>query len=670
MQSSPSSSLPTATGPAPEKRRLPGSFSIRWIIVALLVIAVLVGLASGLAFYWANAAGSAAQAAQIQAAQVGAAGDLRLAALTLSNDVDRLLLTRSPNTWAPLIQADLENIDQQINNLISQPPGVSYLVRVRNQAILSKLQDVQASLATTNEEILAAASQGLWGTAASRRQSDLGELESELSQLLDQLAANTRQDTENAAQQVELIQNAARGAWITVTLVAFGMSIAIGVFTLQRVVAPLRRLNSQVQRITAGDLTPIEPFQQSDEVGQLSRSIAIMSARLRDSVEQLERRVNERTHDLEQRSRELQTAAQVASQIAATDLSGATQLYDPGTSEAGAINPLQHLLDRSVSLIRERFELYYASLFLIDERGEFAVLQAGTGQAGQEMLRSGHRLRVGQTGIVGQVSQSGQARVALDVTQDPAHFKNPLLPETRSEAALPIKIAGRVIGALDVQSRNAAAFDQDLVETLQLIADQLAGAIQNARLLRSVQENLEEIQIAYGQADRQSWQRFIHGRQNLGYRLEAGQARPIYSSPTASDSASDRSLRLPLEIRGQQIAELEIWLDQDGAAQEAGLDRQQMEMLNALTGRIAQSLETARLYEEAQERLARQESINRLSASLGRSMEIEQILQNAARELSRLPQVSEAAVFLLAGAPPASALPQPVAVTPEDEVQL
>jgi PAS domain S-box-containing protein len=206
-------------------------------------------------------------------------------------------------------------------------------------------------------------------------------------------------------------------------------------------------------------------------------AIVIQQAHLHERVkrdaEELEQHVAQRTHDLERRTAQLQVAAEVA-------------------RDAATANDLDDLLNRAVGLIRERFGFYHAGIFLIDSQGEYAVLRAATGEAGRRMLEAGHRLKVGEVGIVGHVTGGGQPRIAPAVDADTAHIDNPFLPETRSELTLPLKVEDRIIGALDVQSTHEAAFDKDDLATLQIMADQLAVAIERTRLFENTQATLEE----------------------------------------------------------------------------------------------------------------------------------------------------------------------------------
>jgi len=154
---------------------------------------------------------------------------------------------------------------------------------------------------------------------------------------------------------------------------------------------------------------------------------------------------------------------------------------------ASSILESAKLLPEVVNLIRDRFNFYYVGLFLLDDSREYAVLRAGTGEAGRQMLEMGHELEVGGTSMVGWCVANAKARIALDVGKEAVRFDNPLLPETRSEMALPLISRGQVIGALTVQSTEEAAFSDEDITVLQTMADQVANAIENARLFEETQ---------------------------------------------------------------------------------------------------------------------------------------------------------------------------------------
>ena len=168
--------------------------------------------------------------------------------------------------------------------------------------------------------------------------------------------------------------------------------------------------------------------------------------------------------------------------------------------DATAAREVEELLNRSALLIQERFNFYHAGIFLIDAQRKYAYLAASPGEAGRKLLEQGHQLAVGKVGIVGHVAGTGKSRIALDVGEDAIHFKQPLLPDTRSEMALPLKVDGRVIGVLDVQSQQEAAFDDEDVQMLQIMADQLDVAIDKANLFSEAQRRAHELSVLYDTA--------------------------------------------------------------------------------------------------------------------------------------------------------------------------
>jgi GAF domain-containing protein/CheY-like chemotaxis protein len=171
---------------------------------------------------------------------------------------------------------------------------------------------------------------------------------------------------------------------------------------------------------------------------------------------------------VERRARLLEAASQVGRDV--------TSILDMG-----------ELLNRTVDVICNAYGFYYAGVFLVDEEEGWAVLRAGRGEAGARMIAAGHKLQVGGHSMIGTCIEGRQARIALDVGEEPVHFKNPHLPHTRSEMALPLIVAGKAIGAVTVQSVEEAAFSDDDVTSLMAMADQLAIAINNARLLRELE---------------------------------------------------------------------------------------------------------------------------------------------------------------------------------------
>lgn len=255
-------------------------------------------------------------------------------------------------------------------------------------------------------------------------------------------------------------------------------------FLVQRSIThPIAELRTAAESFRQGEMNIAVPVVGSDELSLFAETFNEMAAQSRELIATLEQRVADRTRDLERRAVQLATAADVG-------------------RAAVSILELETLAREVVDLVRERFELYYVALFLLGETGDrtgsqYAVLEAGTGEAGRFMRDEGHRLKVGGVSMVGTACAQRQARVALDVGEEPVRFNNPLLPDTRSETALPLIVGDRVLGALDVQSTQPNAFSEEDIAVLQLVADQVAVAVDNARKFSEEATLLEETSPIY-----------------------------------------------------------------------------------------------------------------------------------------------------------------------------
>ena len=158
---------------------------------------------------------------------------------------------------------------------------------------------------------------------------------------------------------------------------------------------------------------------------------------------------------------------------------------------------LDELLQKAVNLIRSRFEFYHAGIFLKDLPGEFIVVREATGEAGAQMKRAGYKLGIGSKSVIGFVAGNGEILVVNDTARDATYHFNPLLPATRSEVAIPLKIGERIVGVLDVQSEETYAFAEDNLRTLQILADQLAVAVVNTELFAETQEHLAQHRLLH-----------------------------------------------------------------------------------------------------------------------------------------------------------------------------
>ena len=411
-------------------------------------------------------------------------------------------------------------------------------------------------------------------------------------------------------------------------LVLFASAVT---YTVHRGLAPVRILTDTAVAIAEGDIqrqVPLESgreFTRNDDLGFLAQTFNNMTDQLSELIEGLERRVEERTVDVKKRSSQLEAAAQVA------------------RASAG-IRDLQELLTQTAQLISNTFGFYHAGIFIIDDAREYAVLQASNSPGGQIMLARGHKLRVGQVGIVGFVASTSQPRIALDVGEDAVYFNNPDLPETRSEMALPLIVSDQIIGVLDVQSQQARAFEPEDVDVLQILADQLALAIENARLLQESRQAFEELRSVYGERTREDWQdRLRQGSIIYEYnRLAVEQSGPRrlaakdLLNPENGSEAADiplegqrHLLNIPIAFRDQQLGSITFYRDQDQPAWTAEEQKVAQEAL----AQIAAALENARLFEETQARSTQLRLLQEVTAVAASHTNLRELLVSVVRSL-------------------------------------
>ncbi|HSJ54428.1 MAG TPA: GAF domain-containing protein, partial [Anaerolineae bacterium] len=425
---------------------------------------------------------------------------------------------------------------------------------------------------------------------------------------------------------------------ITAVAVLGGIVLATGagLVAVRRIVRPIEALSSTVQLVAAGDFSRRVPVARQDEIGRLAASFNRMAAQLHDMVAGLETRVAERTRDLERRSNYLQASAEVG-------------------RAAASILEVDRLIGQVVNLIRERFGLYYVGLFLVNEDGDWAVLRAGTGTAGQALLGRGHRIRVGE-GMIGWAVSRGQARVSGEATRDIVRLATPELPETRSEAALPLRSRGRVLGALTVQHETSGAFDPETVTVLQLMADQVAVAIDNAGLLTESQDALAAERLAYGALSAQAWQHLAAAREQWGYRCsEDGLAPSTGEWPPEMERALEEGIAfgdrdgavrvaLPLRVREGNIGALSFRKEGGGAWTDEELD-----VLRTLLDQLGVALDGARLYEETQRRAARERLAGSVTARIRETLDMETVLRTAVAQIAQAMGLAALDLRLLPG---------------------
>ena len=352
---------------------------------------------------------------------------------------------------------------------------------------------------------------------------------------------------------------------------------------------------------------------------------------------------------------------------------------------SSALN-LDELLLKAVNLIHDRFDFYHAAIFLKDNAGANVVVREATGEAGAQMKRIGHKLSIGSKSVVGFVAGQGESLIVNDTAQDATHLPNPLLPNTRAEAAIPLKIGDRILGVLDVQSTIPFAFSPNDLNTMQILADQLAIAVNNSELFAETQEHLSQhrllhhittlaasgttleeslnstvkgLQVTLG-GDRVSILLTDSDRKNLvikawvGYSEEATDLKipvgsgitgwvAVHRKPLRADdirqdaryievSSNTRSeLALPLIFQNDVLGVLNVESEQVAAYTE-----NDEEMLRTLAGSLAAIIANARLVEQIRKQAERERLLYEITSKIRRSTDMQTILSTTISEINRV----------------------------------
>jgi len=350
---------------------------------------------------------------------------------------------------------------------------------------------------------------------------------------------------------------------------------------------------------------------------QLAQELEIERSALQDTVA-------ERSRELSRRTAYLGATAAVAREAAA---------------ERGDI---QRLLRRTVEVIAEQFGFYHVGLFMLDSNSGIVELRAASSEGGRAMLARAHRLRVGQ-GIVGTVAQQGTHRTALNVRADAAFVANPDLPETQSEMAVPLQARGTVIGVLDAQSTAPDAFTEEDATVIQAVADQVALAIDSARLFRQVEESVEAERRAIGELTRERWANLLQAQPDLGYLSDEQRTVPagelwrdemrdaLRTGQVVRSDEDEARLAIPVRVRDQVVGVID-GRKRDGTPWSIA----ERELLEAMVEQLNVALEGAQLYREAQRRAARELRIAEITDRMRQSADMESLVRTTVEQLSAL----------------------------------
>jgi GAF domain-containing protein len=425
-----------------------------------------------------------------------------------------------------------------------------------------------------------------------------------------------------------IIGSAILSPWMVIAITALNVAaIQLLVFGMGIDVQSFEYLTTSGIILTLGiTLALIDNYRTGTELLRL-KEIRLANVELQAIQATLEKRVQDRTAALDRRTSQLEAAAYVSRQTAA--------IQDP-----------QVLLSNVVELITAQFGYYHAAIFLLDDRGRYAILQAASSDGGKRMLARGHKLEVGREGIVGYAAFQKRARIALDVGEEAVFFNNPDLPNTRSEVALPLTVRNRVIGVLDIQSYDASAFTQDDVNTLQAMADQVALAIDNDRLLVESQNSLKQLQAITSESTYRTWKTRL-ARKSHGYLYTPSGVTNItgvekFTEGEAKPNPFEDKLIIPISLRSSKIGQITL---RRRGKNPKWTEREQ-QLADQVAVQVALALENARLLEETQLRAAREQTVSSMSSRFSQTTDLDTLLKLAVQELHQLPNVTEASIFI------------------------
>ncbi len=439
--------------------------------------------------------------------------------------------------------------------------------------------------------------------------------------------------------------------FLAILIVAVAAGVAIGVAYL--LARPILRLTAVARQISAGDLAARAQIDSGDEIGSLAATFNTMADQLRETIDSLEDRVAERTQQLE-------TVVKVSQRLA-------------------GILDLSDLLRQVVVTTKETFHYYHVHIYLLDQDRQSLTIAEGYGEAGAEMKRQGHAISLDAArSLVARSAREGRILTVENVREDPNWLPNVLLPETRSEMAVPVLLDQEVVGVLDVQSEHIGGLTLEDEATLQILANQIAVAVRNARLFSETQEALYQAQKLQRLYTGQAWQKLSSVRRTTNYEvrqpslpplskedlpeavaaIEQGQTvdmrwpgtittngkgleseqPPAITTGASSDSETDlalspvkaqAALATPLKLRGQVIGVLGLQTDNP----ERQWTREEVALIEAVSEQMSLALENARLFEETSRRAGREKVIADMTRQVWASGDLERVMRTAVEQL-------------------------------------
>jgi len=362
----------------------------------------------------------------------------------------------------------------------------------------------------------------------------------------------------------------------------------LGLFLGNVFTKPIINLSNAAHKITEGDLSARAEVETTDEIGDLATALNAMTSRLQGTLQGLEERVAARTRNLE-------LAAEVGRSVS-------------------QVRALDVMLKDAADIILKEFNLYYVQVYLTDSAQRNLVLEAGTGDVGAQLLARAHSLPLNTGSINGRAAVEQKSVVIADTSQSTSFRKNPLLPETRGEMAVPLIVADKVVGVLDMQSSQPGVLNEEVLPAFEALAGQLAVAIQNANLVAETEEARAEVEKQARRLVREGWDEHldaIHKPEHIGYVFAQNSVTPLASMDEAQISDNKKAVSAPLTVTGEALGSLVVEMDDETRAEQT------TELVNIVARQVAQQIENLRLLESAERYRAEAEKAARLQTVEG-----------------------------------------------------
>lgn len=437
------------------------------VILGFVVMILLVGLASGVGLLYSSSANTALNNAHNNSAQINQIRSLQLQWSSVVLVVDNLLLSRQISLIDSQLNPGVAVFNQQLADLQKLDIGQNPAEIAKNKEIIKVLQQLGSNLTGILNQITEYTKTGSWAKAQTLRFTELASLQRRLTENLDRLNLNISKSIDEEIISSTARQNSARAQLISIIVFAVIMSSVLAYFTTRSITLPVAQLLKNVQKIMNRDFSHQEILKRNDEFGKLSQATNLMADLLKENYEKLEQRVIDRT-------KALATSSEVSRRLS-------------------TILNQKELVTEVVNQVKNAFGYYHTQIYFYDGNSEHLVMAGGTGEAGQMMLAQFHKVTKGR-GLVGRAAESNQVVLVSDTVKNPEWLPNVLLPDTKSEAAIPISIGDKVLGVLDVQHNIVNGLKPEDVDSLQSIANQIAVAIKNIQSTEIVAKRAAELQ--------------------------------------------------------------------------------------------------------------------------------------------------------------------------------